>query len=114
MHFWSVTGLSCMVLALSAACLLFITICNHWYLFQAVLAAVVVALLFGVRADMRNTAPDGCPWLIYGHIHDSTTCAAYHFIKENLPCALNACFEINDHLATQEELIEDNRKWCGR
>lgn len=59
-------------------------------------------------------SPDGCPWLIYGHIHDSTTCAAYHFIKENLPCALNACFEINDHPATLEELIENNRKWYGR
>ena len=54
-------------------------------------------------------SPDGCSWLIHGHIHDSTTCAAYHFIKENLPCALNACFEINDHPATLEELIENNR-----
>lgn len=59
-------------------------------------------------------SPDGCSWLIHGHIHDSTTCAAYHFIKENLPCALNACFEINDHPATLEELIENNRKWYGR
>ena len=39
---------------------------------------------------------------------------AYHFIKEYLPCALNACFEINDHPATLEELIENNRKWYGR
>ena len=37
------------VLVLSAACLLFITVCNHWYLFQAVLSAVTVVLLFGGR-----------------------------------------------------------------
>ena len=45
--------LSCLVLILSAACLLFITICNHWYLLQAVLAAVVVALLSGGRMHYR-------------------------------------------------------------
>lgn len=38
-----------LVLTLSAVCLLFITICNHWYLFQACLAAVTVVLLFGGR-----------------------------------------------------------------
>lgn len=58
--------------------------------------------------------PDGCSWLIHGHIHDSTTCAAYQYIKEYLPCALNACFDINDHPVTLEELIENNRKWYGR
>lgn len=45
--------MSCLVLILSAACLLFITICNHWYLFQAVLAAAVVALLSGGRMYYR-------------------------------------------------------------
>ena len=38
-----------LVLTLSTVCLLFITICNHWYLFQACLAAVTVVLLFGGR-----------------------------------------------------------------
>ena len=58
--------------------------------------------------------PDGCSCLIHGHIHDSTTCAAYRYIKEYLPCALNACFDINDHPVTLEELTENNRKWYGR
>ena len=40
-----------------------------------------------------------------------------HLLEEEgkyLPCALNACFDINDHPATLEELIENNRKWYGR
>ena len=53
----------------------------------------------------------------YAHIleiHDSATCATYQYIKKYLSCALNACFDINDYLATLEELIENNRKWYGR
>lgn len=58
----------------------------------------------------------GCSWLIHGYIHDSTTCEAYHYIKEKLPCALNAGFEIpgNDYPMTFEELLENNHKWYGR
>lgn len=37
------------VLILSEAYLLLITVCNHWYLFQSVLSAVIVVLLFGGR-----------------------------------------------------------------
>lgn len=60
---------------------------------------------------------DGYSWLIHGHIHDSTTCDAYRYIKEKpLPCALNAGFDIpgNDYPVTFEELLENNDKWYGR
>lgn len=34
-------------------------------------------------------------WLIHGHIHNSMTTEAYGYIKEHLPCALNAGVDIN-------------------
>lgn len=58
--------------------------------------------------------PEGYSWLVHGHIHDSITCGAYQYIREFLPCALNACFEINDHPVTLEELIENNKNWYSR
>lgn len=59
---------------------------------------------------------DGCSWLIHGHIHDSTTGEAYQFIKDKLPCALNAGFDIpgNNYPVTFEELLENNHKWYKR
>ena len=59
---------------------------------------------------------DGCSWLIHGHIHDSKTCEAYKYIKEKLPCALNAGFDIpgNDYPVTFEELLENNDRWYER
>lgn len=58
---------------------------------------------------------DGNSWLIHGHIHDSK-CDAYHYIKDKLPCALNAGFDIpgNDYPVTFEELLENNCRWYGR
>ena len=32
----------------------------------------------------------------------------------NLPCALNAGFDINDHPVTLEELMENNSRWYER
>lgn len=59
---------------------------------------------------------DGVSWLIHGHIHDSVTCDTYHYIKEKLPCALNAGYDIpgNDYPVTFEELLENNDKWYDR
>ena len=58
----------------------------------------------------------GSSWLVHGHIHDSKTCEAYHYIKEKLPCALNAGYDIpgNDYPVTFEELLENNRIWYAR
>lgn len=54
-------------------------------------------------------------WLIHGHIHNSRTCDAYDFIKEKLPCALNAGVDINNYEpVTFEELLENNSRWYGR
>lgn len=54
-------------------------------------------------------------WLIHGHIHNSTTLDAYHYIKENLPCALNAGVDINHfEPVTFNELLDNNNKWYGR
>ena len=39
--------LSALTLLSALGCLLFITICNHWYLLQSILAVLAVALLFG-------------------------------------------------------------------
>ena len=51
-------------------------------------------------------------WLIHGHIHNDTEGMAYHFIKEHLPCALNAGVDINHfEPVTFEELLANNNRW---
>ena len=58
---------------------------------------------------------DGHSFLIHGHIHNSTTCDAYKYIRKSLPCALNCCVDINDYRpVTFEELFANNSKWYGR
>ena len=42
--------LAVLTLISALGCLLFITVCNHWYLLQSALAILAVALLFGGRA----------------------------------------------------------------
>ena len=66
------------------------------------------------QSRYAQCTPQGRSWLIHGHIHDSTSCDAYHFIREKLPCALNAGFDINDHPVAFEELLENNLRWYGR
>lgn len=40
---------------------------------------------------------------------------AYEFIKENLPCVLNAGVDINGfEPVTFEELLKNNNEWYGR
>ena len=54
-------------------------------------------------------------WLVHGHIHDSTTLQAFHYIRENLPCALNAGVDINGfEPVTFEELLRNNRRWYNK
>ena len=54
-------------------------------------------------------------WLIHGHIHNDREGMAYIFIKENLPCALNAGVDINGfEPVTFEELLKNNNEWYGR
>ena len=38
----------------------------------------------------------------------------YIICQWNLPCALNAGFDINDHPVTLEELMENNSRWYER
>ena len=73
-------------------------------------------LLEWPQSRYAKCSMDGISWLIHGHIHDSTSCEAYHFIKEKLPCALNAGFDIpgNDYPVTFEELLHNNCKWYER
>lgn len=50
-----------------------------------------------------------------GHIHNSTTTDAYGYIKEHLPCTLNAGVDINNYEpVTFEELLENNNRWYER
>ena len=51
---------------------------------------------------------------VHGHIHNNVDCDGYRLIKEYLPCALNAGFDINDHPVTFEELLKNNENWYGR
>ena len=54
-------------------------------------------------------------WLIHGHIHNSTTLDAYRYIKEHLPCALNAGVDVNNYVpVTFEQLVENNNRWYAR
>ncbi len=54
-------------------------------------------------------------WLIHGHIHNCRDTDSYHYIREQLPCALNAGVEINLYeLVTFEELLSNNNAWYGR
>lgn len=54
-------------------------------------------------------------WLIHGHIHNSKEGATYEYIRDNLPCALNAGVDINDYEpVTFEELLKNNNIWYGR
>lgn len=58
---------------------------------------------------------DAISWLIHGHIHNSKEGFTYQFIKEHLPCALNAGVDINDfEPVTFEELLENNNRWYKR
>lgn len=53
-------------------------------------------------------------WLIHGHIHNSKD-GTYEYIRDNLPCALNAGVDINDYEpVTFEELMQNNNRWYGR
>ncbi len=42
-------GVSVIVLVTSAACLLFVTVCNHWYLLETALAVLGIVLVSGGR-----------------------------------------------------------------
>ena len=58
---------------------------------------------------------EGRTFLIHGHIHNSTNCEAYKYIRNSLPCALNCGVDINDYRpVTLEELFANNEKWYGR
>ena len=70
-------------------------------------------MLEWAQSRYAKYSPDGYSWLIHGHIHDLKG-EAYYYIKENLPCALNAGFDINDHPVTLEELMENNSRWYER
>lgn len=67
------------------------------------------------RSRYAEVQSGSTSWLIHGHIHNSTSCDAYHYIRENLPCALNAGVDINGFEPVLfEELLENNNKWYGR
>jgi len=70
-------------------------------------------MLEWAQSRYAKYSPEGYSWLIHGHIHDLKG-EAYHYIKEHLPCALNAGFDINDHPVTLEELMENNSRWYER
>lgn len=54
-------------------------------------------------------------WLIHGHIHNNRDTATFEYIREHLPCALNAGADVNNYEpVTFEELLENNNKWYGR
>lgn len=54
-------------------------------------------------------------WLIHGHIHNDREGMAFKFIKDNLPCALNAGVDINNfEPVTFQDLLENNNKWYHR
>lgn len=54
-------------------------------------------------------------WLIHGHIHNDKSNAAYRYIQERLPCALNAGVDINNYEpVTFEELLANNNSWYGK
>ena len=54
-------------------------------------------------------------WLIHGHIHNSRESDSYKYIKENLPCALNAGVDINGfEPVTFDELLANNKRWYER
>lgn len=54
-------------------------------------------------------------WLIHGHLHNRTDNDAYRYIREKMPCALNAGVDINRfEPVTFEELIVNNNVWYGR
>ena len=70
-------------------------------------------MLEWAQSRYAKYSPEGYSWLIHGHIHDLKG-EAYYYIKEHLPCALNAGFDINDHPVTLEELMENNSRWYER
>jgi len=67
------------------------------------------------RSRYANDPKTSTSWLIHGHIHDSTTLQSFHYIRDNLPCALNAGVDINGFEPVPfEELIENNCRWYQR
>lgn len=63
------------------------------------------------RAKNQDTS---ISWLIHGHIHNARD-GVFEYIRENLPCAINAGVDINDfEPATFEELLANNNRWYGR
>lgn len=63
------------------------------------------------RAKNQDTS---ISWLIHGHIHNSRD-GVFEYIKENLPCELNAGVDINGYTpVTFEELLVNNNRWYGR
>lgn len=67
------------------------------------------------RSRYAKVQSGSTSWLIHGHIHNSISCDAYHYIKEHLPCALNAGVDINGFKPVSfEELLDNNNKWYGR
>lgn len=55
----------------------------------------------------------GKVWLIHGHIHNSRD-TTFQLIRDHIPCALKAGFDINNYPVTFEELLENNHRWYGR
>lgn len=54
-------------------------------------------------------------WLIHGHIHNNKDEKSFWYIREHLPCALNAAVDINNfEPVTFDELLANNNKWYGR
>ena len=53
-------------------------------------------------------------WHIHGHIHNSRD-GVFEYIRNNLPCALNAGVDINEFKpVTFEELLVNNNRWYER
>ena len=67
------------------------------------------------RSRYASDQATSTSWLIHGHIHNSTTLESFRYIKEHLPCALNAGVDINSYMpVTFEQMLENNNRWYGR
>lgn len=67
------------------------------------------------RSRYASRQENSTSWLIHGHIHNDTEGMAFRFIRDNLPCALNASVDINNfEPVTFDELLENNNRWYGR
>lgn len=67
------------------------------------------------RSRYAKEQGNSSSWLIHGHIHNDREGMAYKFIKENLPCALNAGVDINGYEpVTFDELVINNNLWYER